>query len=66
MVVQEHQRRRDAMADVLGAGEPELAEDRVDVLLDGALGEHERLRDRRIALALRNLGEDLALTWREL
>ena len=41
-------------------GEVELHEDRVDVLLDGALGEHQRLGDRRVALALRDLGEHLA------
>jgi hypothetical protein len=39
----------------------ELQEDRVDVLLDGALGEDESVGDRRVALAPGDLGEDLAL-----
>ena len=58
---QEEQRRLDALADVLGVGQVELEEDRVDVLLDGALGEDERVGDRGVALALGDLGEDLAL-----
>ena len=41
--------------------EPELHEDRVDVLLDRALGEEQLLGDRLVALALRDLGEDLEL-----
>ena len=61
---QEEQRRLDALADVLGVGEAELEEDRVDVLLDRPLGEDERVGDRRVALALGDLGEDLALARR--
>ena len=59
------QRRLDAAAEVLGAGQPELEEDRVDVLLDRALGQEELLGDRLVGLALRDLGEDLALARRE-
>ena len=55
-----------APAEVLGARQPELQEDRVDVLLDGALGEEELLGDRLVRLALRDLGEDLELARREL
>src|SRR6478609_10075335 len=65
VLVEEHERSLHALADVLRAGEAELGEDRVDVLLDGALGQHERLGDRRVALALRHLGEHLALTRRD-
>ena len=62
---QEQQRRLDAARDVGRPGEVELHEDRVDVLLDRALGEHERLGDRLVALALRDLGQRLALARRE-
>ena len=58
---QEEQRRLDALADVLAVGEAELEEDRVDVLLDRPLGQDQRVGDRRVALALGDLGEDLAL-----
>ena len=53
------ERRLHPPAEVLGVREPELHEDRVDVLLDGALGEEELLGDRLVALALGDLGEDL-------
>jgi hypothetical protein len=46
---EEDERRLDARAEVLGGlgvREVELEEDRVDVLLDRALCEYERLRDR--------------------
>ena len=46
--------------------EAELLEDRADVLLDGPLREHQRLRDRGVAPALGHLGEDLALARRQL
>src|SRR5215217_4069757 len=42
-------------ADVIRKREAQLEEDRADVLLDGALGPGERVRDRRVALALRDL-----------
>src|SRR6185437_4701470 len=45
------QRRLDAAADVLVLGQAELGEDRVHVLLDRPLGQHQRLRDRPVALA---------------
>src|SRR3954471_23767087 len=57
----EHERRLHALAHILRVGEPELEEDRVDVLLDGALGQEQRLGDRRVALALGDLAEHLAL-----
>ena len=47
-------------------GQAELEEDRVDVLLDGALGEEQRLGDRGVALALGDLAEHLALARRQL
>ena len=40
---EEHQRCLDALGDVLLAGKVELHEDRVDVLLDSTLREHERV-----------------------
>src|ERR671936_2489901 len=58
---EEQQRRLHPLGDVLGVGQIELEEDRVDVLLDGALREDERLGDRVVALALGDLGEDLPL-----
>ena len=58
---QEQQRRLHPLADVVLAGQAELHEDRVDVLLDRPLGQDERLGDRGVALALRDLGEDLVL-----
>src|SRR3954453_11643642 len=63
---EEDERRLDALADLLDVGEVELEEDRVDVLLDGALGEDELLGDRAVALALSDLCEHLALARREL
>src|ERR687898_2055931 len=47
-------------------GKAELAEDRGDVLLDGALGDHQLLGDRRIGAALRHQAEHLSLAGREL
>src|ERR1700733_4652966 len=58
---EEDERRLDAAAHILGLGKVELGEDRVHVLLDGSFGEHERLGDRAVALAARDLGEQLAL-----
>jgi hypothetical protein len=52
----------DAAAGDRLVGQVELREDGVDVLLDGPLGEDERLGDRGVALAVGDLGEDLALT----
>ena len=62
--VQEEQSGLDPLTDVLGAGEAELGEDRVDVLLDRALGQHQRLGDGGVALALRDLAEHLELARR--
>src|ERR1700752_1413554 len=58
---QQHQRGLDALADVLGVREPELQEDRVDVLLDRARGEKHGLGDGAVALALRDLRQHFAL-----
>src|SRR5947208_7557351 len=44
----------------------ELHEDVRNVLLDRAVGDHERLRDRAVRAALRHQPEHVALTWREL
>src|SRR6476660_4843235 len=65
-VGEEDQRRLDALAHVVGLGEAELHEDRIDVLLDRPLGQDEGLRDRGVALPLRDLGEHLALSHRQL
>ena len=46
------QHRGDAAVEVLLLRQPELGEDRVGVLLDRALGQHQRRGDRRVALAL--------------
>src|SRR5262245_24889895 len=46
-------------------GEAELSEDARHVLLDGALGHDEPLRDRLVRPALRHQLEDLALTRRQ-
>ena len=46
------------------SGRFELGEDRVHVLLDRSLGQHERLGDRAVALARGDLGEQLALARR--
>src|SRR5881275_2555344 len=54
---QEHERGLHALAHVVRRRETELHEDRVDVLLDRALGEHERVGDRAVALAGGDLGE---------
>src|SRR3954454_1585885 len=64
-VREEHERGLHPAAHVARAGEVELHEDGVDVLLDGALREDERLGDRLVALALRDLGERLELARRE-
>ena len=55
----------DAAADHVLARQAELEEDRADVLLDRALGEHEILGDRGVALAGRHGGEHLALARRQ-
>src|SRR5690349_15823647 len=60
------QRRLDPAADLLGLAQPELQEDRVDVLLDCALREHELVGDRLVAVAARDEGEDLRLARRQL
>src|SRR5829696_1518027 len=65
-VREEHQRRFDPLADVLRIGEAQLEEDRVDVLLDGALRQEQRLGDRRVALALGDLREHFPLAGRQL
>jgi hypothetical protein len=64
-VGQEEQGGLHAFADVLGVVEVELAEGRVDVLLDRSLGEDERVGDRGVALALGDLREHLTLTGRQ-
>jgi len=46
--------------------EVQLVEERVDVLLDRALGEEQAGGDRRVVLALRHVVEDLALALGEL
>src|SRR5687768_15580696 len=45
----------------VGLGEAELAEDALDVLLDGAVGDEEGAGDRAVRAALGHEGEDLAL-----
>src|SRR5215203_6044266 len=55
------QRRLDAPADVLRVAEIELGEDAVDVALDCTLGQHERSRDRGVAVTLGDQREDLEL-----
>ena len=54
------------LADVIGAAESKLREDRVDVLFNGVSGQEERLCNRRVALTLSNLGQHLALAWRQI
>ena len=65
-VGQVDQRGLDAPADVLLVRQPELHEDRVDVLLDGALAQEQLLGDRLVALALGHQREDLELAPRQL
>ena len=48
--------------DVEVAGQVELGEDRIDVLLHRVPGQHEMVRDRRVRAALGDLGEYLQLT----
>src|SRR4029079_17743107 len=62
---QEQQRGLHAAAHVGGAREVKLQEDRFGWLLDRALRRDERLRDRLVALALRDLGERLELARRQ-
>ena len=50
---------------VLGVGQVELAEDAGDVLLRGALADHERRGDPDVGLALGHRGEHLALARRQ-
>jgi hypothetical protein len=45
----------------VGLGEAELVEDALDVLLDGAPGDEERLGDRAVGASFCYEGEDLAL-----
>src|SRR5207253_10430216 len=47
-------------------GKTELQPDRVDHLLDRAFAQAQRLRDRRVVLALRHLAEDVAFSMRQL
>jgi hypothetical protein len=54
-----------APADVLDLAEPELEEDRVDVLLHRALGEEQLVGDRLVAAAARDKREDLGLAGRQ-
>src|SRR5690242_8425211 len=51
--------------EVLLLREAELGEDRIGVLLHGALGQHQRGGDGGVALALRHLAEHLELAWGE-
>src|SRR6185295_19160696 len=60
------QRGLDAPVDVAVLGQPELDEDPVDVALDGAFGDLQRLGDRGVAAAFGDQGEDLALAGGEL
>ena len=62
---EEGEGRLHPLAHFLLLGEIELEEDRVDVLLDPALGQEKRLGDRAVALSLRDLGQHLALAWGE-
>src|SRR3954447_7426616 len=55
------QRRLHAAADVDGVAEAELEEDCVDVLLDGAFGEHQLVGDRLVAVPAGDEREDLQL-----
>src|SRR3954462_14930651 len=66
VIGQEQQSCLDAAADVVDLTQVELQEDRVDVLLDGALGEEQRVRDGRVALSLSDLGKDLELALAQL
>src|SRR6476659_8553267 len=63
---QVEQNRLHALVNVLLVGEVELREDRVDVLLDRALRQHQGVRDRGVVLALRHLAEHLPLARRQL
>src|SRR5690349_18169895 len=58
---QVQKRRLDAPAEALGLAEAELREDRIDVTFDSAFGDHDALRDRRVAPAFRDEREDLLL-----
>jgi len=55
-----------ALVDLRLPRDPELHEDRVDHLLDRALGDEQRLRDRGVVLTLGHLAEDITLAGREL
>jgi hypothetical protein len=46
--------------------EPQLLEDVLQVLLDGALRDHERVRDRRIGASFRHQPKHLALARAEI
>ena len=58
---QEEEHRLHPAVDVGLLGQGQLGEDRVDVLLDGPLGEHQRGRHGRVVLSLGHLREDLGL-----
>lgn len=51
--------------DLGAAGQPELGQDRADMLLHGSLGQHQSHRDAPVRQALRHQVGDLPLTRRE-
>lgn len=63
--LQEEEHGGDAAVEVGALGESEFAEDRVGVLLDGPLGDHELVGDRGVALPGRHQREDLELPRRQ-
>src|SRR5829696_3416867 len=58
-LAQVDERRLHSATDVRRVREAELEEDRVDVLLDRPLGEHELVGDRLVVLAAGDAGQDL-------
>src|ERR1700729_2153358 len=58
-LAEEDQHRLDPAVNVLLLRQPQLGEDRVGVLLHGALGDEQGGGDRGVALALGHLGKDL-------
>ena len=60
-VSQEEQHRADPAVGLLLGEQVQLREDRVDVLLDGAFGEEQRVGDGGVRLPLGDLGHDLHL-----
>jgi hypothetical protein len=62
VVGEEHHDGLGARLDAVASREVQFHEDRVDVFLDGAFGQHQRLGDRFVAHPGCHVGEHLVLT----